>query len=216
MEEQNLAGFDPDQARDKTGKWTTGLGEFTQDDRSCIEHYTAYGFIQMNKYLHTGSVIRSGGKTTWIAGQPVNQNKINTNITIEDLERKIECLKGALRKLQGDSKYIANGPVVYRGDGFNNERDFLRFKFNVQHNTQIEFPAFLSTSRSQNTAQEFGIYEDYKVHIAIFSKTGIDVQDFSQNETEAEVLFLPKTKFRIKEADTRGISNSIWVTLEEI
>lgn len=60
------------------------------------------------------------------------------------------------------------------------------------------YNSFFSSSRSKKVAQKF-MWEDYKLLFQIETKKGVKIEDFSLYPNEKEVIFLPRTLFRIND-----------------
>jgi len=172
----NKAGFDPNQARSADGTWGAE-GEMTDKDHEAIIHYTDEGFNDMNKHL------RNWGSVHGIA----------------KVEQDIENLKTALNKLpdwQG---------TVYRGldlGGINmNMEQLIKRRDGI-----ISFSSFLSTSQKMTFPNDIleGGRGGGKYLFEIISKRGKDVEEYVYLSGEQEVIFLPKTKFKVLDYDFEG------------
>ena len=170
------AGFDPNQARSADGTWGAE-GEMTDKDHEAIIHYTDEGFNDMNKHL------RNWGSVHGIA----------------KVEQDIENLKTALNKLpdwQG---------TVYRGldlGGINmNMEQLIKRRDGI-----ISFSSFLSTSQKMTFPNDIleGGRGGGKYLFEIISKRGKDVEEYVYLSGEQEVIFLPKTKFKVLDYDFEG------------
>jgi len=73
---------------------------------------------------------------------------------------------------------------------FSNFKDWDIFHYNT----------FFSSSRSKKVAESF-MWDDYKVLFKIQTKKWINIEDFSFYPKEKELIFLPKTLFRIDKVE---------------
>ena len=178
FETETKAGFNPNQARSADGTWGTE-DEITDKDHEAIIHYTDDGFEDMNNYLRG------------------NLSKLQEGLS--KAEQDVENLKTALNKLpdwQG---------TVYRGldlGGINmNMEQLIKRRDGI-----ISFRSFLSTSQNRNFPNDIleGGQGGGKYLFEIISKTGKDVEEYVYLSGEQEVIFLPKTKFKVLDYDFEG------------
>jgi len=193
---QRLAGFDPSQTRGADGKWGSegGPKELTEKQKKCISDYTDTGFFNINKYLGTGKVFR-------------HLDAANEQ-TEDEIKGGIECLKNALSDLPNYEG------TTYRGDTIK-KKNLDDFKNNLDNN-YLEFKSFLSTTKSTEQAEGFALTraDEYKVIYSIKSKKGKDIENYSDWESEKEVLFMPNTRFNV--LDWTDFNGRLVVDLIEI
>lgn len=158
-------------------------------DKEALIDYTGPGFAVMNKIMRQKSM----------------ENKDKDDMAIG----RIAAVKRALTK-QGLSCFTGR---VHRGITLASEEALKNFQNeHLRAGGTFQDPAFLSTSKS--AAAAFG-KQRLSVQFEIMSKTGRSVERYSVHPKEEEVLFAPKTLFRIHSVE-EAEEQSLKVVMEEI
>jgi hypothetical protein len=193
---QEFAGFNPNQKRNKDGKWGDGnseknADELTERDEEIIDHYTDEGFVNMNRSLQSQGYF----------GEPA-----------EKLAKDVDDLNNALEKLP---KFEG---TVFRGIDFGGAGPKTwAFEGNIKSSkNEVLFKGFTSTSKNTSFPNDIleGGRGGGKYIIEILSKSGRDIGDYAHLGGEAEVIFKSGTKFKVLDYDFEGVIKK--VKLEEL
>ena len=151
----------------QTGSYAAACPELTAALKAFIYHYTDEGFEAINAALHT-----SRGVARSVGSQGLAE---------------------ALRRLP---PYAGQ---VYSGARLSAEQlTALQAAANMKESVPWTWPAFLSASKSIATARQFGSIPGKNCLFLITSKTGRAIEALSRyGPGEREVLFLPRTPFRV-------------------
>ncbi len=105
---------------------------------------------------------------------------------------------------------------MYRGLAFDTEEQANAFTKDLEDGV-FESVSFMSTSSSKFVAQSFSDEKHTVLNVVLKIKSfsGVDISSVSHHEEEEEVLFLPKTPFRVGNVDTVDVGGEL-VTMVEM
>ena len=201
--------FDPDQPRDRFGRWTDEGGTTTAihaaaktvplnaNDPEIIKKSMDQWFNEDLPKLEEGIDIRRWvNEYTTPFFRDLNYNLYNDNeLTPEQkiADEKLGKLFEVAPKTEG---------TFYRGMNFSNEAKYKAFKRDLGEDGEIQFKGYMSTTLDREVTRRSKFQGDerirHRVEFSIKGKNGVYIAGVSTVPDEQEVLFKRGVKLRVK------------------
>ena len=209
--------FDPDQARDESGKWTdTGASSTSENSElltdaefDAISQYTGADFREINTY----NALKNDPEKLLEWAEKNNFTDNTNSEFIESLEAKSQRIIRGLNKLRKNESFkdFQFTGDVFRGDSWqNNERgknsynrQLALFSNAFDQDTIVNYNTFMSTSTDSNVGNSFVDTDNhyFQIYYHVKVKDAPLIENISQYKDEHEVLLVPNSKFKVISID---------------